>query len=425
MPWVQEDIVYKQKNDLRYGTVAALQSMQLHAQLRPLPDHGSRVAWSDLLCCWLLPAALFFTTTDSTVYITCSKTAVALATAAMLVYWLDFIKVRSEVTKNRMTFPMLIVTIAGFTMMARNEGFSMCIAGVLTVSFRPLLLKLLRTFPQSFTFGEGVLVIQGALLILTATCISHYNDPAYLLHQGLNFSHHCLATMKTSILLLTWWAALSLGAISVVAVYNANAWPVGTKTRKIFHLAVILVYIPGLALDPLLLYAASLGATGLMLVLESLRWSSVSPSIADILNNALAGFTDSKDSGSLILTHIYLLIGVSLPLWVWPHPLTAPSPLPLYAGVLSVGVADSAASIVGSRWGTIKWFGSDKTVEGSVGAVFATLGVALVLEKMHFLAVSSRIKVALSVVATVIVEASTDQVDNFTLPLVMYSLLVI
>ena len=36
--------------------------------------------------------------------------------------------------------------------------------------------------------------------------------------------------------------------------------------------------------------------------------------------------------GSLILTNIYLLVGVSLPLWLWPEELNLPAPLPLYAG---------------------------------------------------------------------------------------------
>jgi len=388
----------------------------LLAQLRPLPGKGcGKVGVSDLFCCWLLPLAMYFTQTNSEVYLTCSKTSLSLALAAMMVYFVDFMKEKDERTKYRPEVLMLLVVLVIFT------GIPSSIAAI---CFRLLLLKVLTLFPKSFTFGEGVIVTQGIILVITATLINHYNDPFYLPNQGLQFMTHILETTKTTTFLISWWLLLTLSAVSTVAVYNAKSWPVNTTTRKIFHLAVILVYIPGLAYDPLLLYAASLGALALMLFMECLRWSQVSTSASNLLNTALAGFTDSKEGGSLILTHIYLLVGVSLPLWVWPHALTAPSSLPLYAGVISVGVADSAASIVGSRWGRVKWFGSDKTVEGSTGAVLASLGVTLLLEKLHLLTVTSWSRIVVSVMVTVMVEASTDQVDNLTLPLVMYGLLV-
>jgi hypothetical protein len=44
----------------------------------------------------------------------------------------------------------------------------------------------------------------------------------------------------------------------------------------------------------------------------------------------------SSAGGSLILTNIYLLVGVSLPLWIWPHPFTSRPPLPLYAGAVKM-----------------------------------------------------------------------------------------
>ena len=38
----------------------------------------------------------------------------------------------------------------------------------------------------------------------------------------------------------------------------------------------------------------------------------------DFLHKVLMEFVDSKDSGQLILSHIYLLAGFSLPLWLYP-----------------------------------------------------------------------------------------------------------
>jgi dolichol kinase len=41
------------------------------------------------------------------------------------------------------------------------------------------------------------------------------------------------------------------------------------------------------------------------------------------------------------------------------------------SGIISVGVGDSAASIVGSKIGTLKWPGSKRTLEGSIAGLIA------------------------------------------------------
>ena len=41
------------------------------------------------------------------------------------------------------------------------------------------------------------------------------------------------------------------------------------------------------------------------------------------------------------------------------------------SGIISVGVGDSAASIVGSKIGTLKWPGSKRTLEGSIAGLMA------------------------------------------------------
>lgn len=36
------------------------------------------------------------------------------------------------------------------------------------------------------------------------------------------------------------------------------------------------------------------------------------------IHSALEVFLDEKDSGPLILTHVYLLLGFAVPLWIYP-----------------------------------------------------------------------------------------------------------
>jgi dolichol kinase len=97
-------------------------------------------------------------------------------------------------------------------------------------------------------------------------------------------------------------------------------------------------------------------------------------------------FLDSKDSGTAILSHFYLLAGCASPLWLEGSEVLS------YFGVLVLGIgdalvscgaadvaakergADGEASIVGRRVGKVKWCAAGgKTVEGSVAFVGSVL----------------------------------------------------
>jgi dolichol kinase len=48
-----------------------------------------------------------------------------------------------------------------------------------------------------------------------------------------------------------------------------------------------------------------------------MRISRVAP-LGEILHQSLQVFLDEKDTGPVILSHIYLLLGCALPLWLYP-----------------------------------------------------------------------------------------------------------
>lgn len=99
------------------------------------------------------------------------------------------------------------------------------------------------------------------------------------------------------------------------------------------------------------------------------------PPLGEILQNGFDVFADEKDA-LLSLTPLYLMSGLSFPLWMPTSNLTM---LTLLSGVLTVGIGDTTASLIGGKWGSHKWMDTDKTIEGTVACVFSQIGVILVL----------------------------------------------
>lgn len=132
-----------------------------------------------------------------------------------------------------------------------------------------------------------------------------------------------------------------------------------TRTRKLFHFLIVFVYFPSLIYQCSFLFLASGIALAIFILMETIRIIKLPP-FHSILDQSIRTFIDDKDAGLIALTPIYLLIGCSLPLWIHPCPCDLTDSagfeiLPLLAGVISVGFGDTAASIVGSKFGNIPW----------------------------------------------------------------------
>ena len=164
--------------------------------------------------------------------------------------------------------------------------------------------------------------------------------------------------------LLLWWglvAVLStLGAHSLAGV----SWMPQILVRKVYHVAVVVMFVPGVLVDPGLLFLGYAVALAILLLLEVLRAGRV-PLWSVDLNSFLRQFTDERDNGALITTHLYLLLGCALPHWatlLFGSTAAGWNQLSALAGVFVLGVSDSAASAVGKRFGKHQWNGSKKTV---------------------------------------------------------------
>lgn len=340
-------------------------------------------------------------------------------------------------------------------------------------------LQLMSTFPYCFTIGEATAVMHGCILFLMSVVTNlplryhlppiHNEDIATVVLQvGILYviavcflcgyfpilhipKYFFLLTISllvfvilpllyilldqnplvwlilfvfgnvNKVLLFLYWATCLVLSIVVIAyqiLLNSHAT---TTIRKHFHVLAVFVYIPGMMYQQTFLYLASGVTMGIFLILELMRFLSIPP-LGAALQQGFAVFADEKDN-LISLTPLYLLSGMSFPLWMPTNNLPL---LALLSGVLTVGVGDTAASFVGSKWGTHKWAGSAKSVEGTIACMLSQVALIIILAftgqiNSGWLLLRS----ILASIAVSFIEAQTNQVDNLALPLVMYVCLII
>lgn len=214
--------------------------------------------------------------------------------------------------------------------------------------------------------------------------------------------------------------------------------------RKFFHLMALLVFVPPIVVDSEFLKLCICGSIFVFLVIESLRIVRF-PVIAKVVENYVSGFIDERDSNELILTHLFLLLGLGLPVLLtpinfWSNLTSNPYlchfcdskenswicyslELSIYVcGISVLAVGDAAASVFGVYYGKHKWPGSKKSFEGTAGAfvgTWITMSVILLIVVRG----GSAFKMILTLVVPSLIgafdEAFTSQIDNLTLPFVM------
>uniref|UniRef100_A0A8C6YBV9 dolichol kinase n=1 Tax=Naja naja TaxID=35670 RepID=A0A8C6YBV9_NAJNA len=375
---------------------------------------------------------------------------VVASTGMMIALFLSVIAL--GITKPVPTNTCMLSGIAG-TLIIYTMKHSLTVSEVIEVLevlliFVYLSMILLYLLPRCFTPGEALLILTGLSFVLNQLI----NGPAGPLLRGAfffmdsttwtssMFFHMMTAVLSLGVVMpwlyrlirrnpLTWlfqllsqtqlrihllcyWTLLAALACAIVLYQNikrssgSKKHQASTLTRKYFHFIVVATYY--------------------------VRYFTIKP-FGQTLRQLLSLFLDERDSGPLILTHIYLLLGMSFPVWLVPRPcapkgaLTGAGALAPYSGVLAVGVGDSVASIFGSTMGEVKWPGTKKTFEGTMSAIFAQIiAVALIVifdSSVDLNASYSWILVSITLVS--FLEAYTTQVDNLLLPLYLHILLML
>lgn len=161
--------------------------------------------------------------------------------------------------------------------------------------------------------------------------------------------------------------------------------------RKVFHGIMVAMLLPTVFVDPSFISLALVLMLAIFLLLDLFRASQLPP-ISRPLTHFLAPYVDGRDHrGPVIVSHVFLLIGCAIPLWLslaglpragespWTHWDVSGRDLSMISGIICVGMGDSAASLVGRRYGRTKWYwGGGKSLEGSAAFASAvTLGLSV------------------------------------------------
>ncbi|KAJ2261743.1 dolichol kinase [Coemansia sp. RSA 376] len=222
------------------------------------------------------------------------------------------------------------------------------------------------------------------------------------------------------IAVLAYWVALLAvaGAIYAVAqgdVSESTKFMLHVK-RKSYHVLAALMFVPGWVYARPLLYMSFAVAAAGFVVAECMRALDLGPCSTSI-DGFMRRFIDYRDAGPVVTAHFYLLLGCALPVWLGHDSVAS------LAGVLSLGVADTAASLVGMKLGRARWPGTTKTVEGTVAFCLSLLAaIGVVLQLKGDVGVGWYWYAQVSVVVGVL-EAWTEQNDNLVVPLCMYALM--
>lgn len=187
--------------------------------------------------------------------------------------------------------------------------------------------------------------------------------------------------------------------------------------RKLFHVLVLVLFIPAAICTPLLLALSFSVAMYLFLITELIRVSQSVP-LGISIEAYFSRFRDKREQGVLVTSHIYLLLGCALPFWM--SLVCGESIVSGLSGIVVLGVSDSVASIVGSAFGRVKWIRSSKTVEGTLSGYAASILFVIFL-KTYFGVPVDVWNVALPLFLACLYESCTNQFDNLVLPLYAYA----
>ena len=179
---------------------------------------------------------------------------------------------------------------------------------------------------------------------------------------------------------------LGVIAIGLAVVFRLSAVAEVDTRRKVFHGMMVAMFLPTIFVDPTFISLAFILILALFLLLDLFRASQLPP-LSKPLTYFLAPYVDGRDHrGPVIVSHIFLLIGCAIPLWLslaatkhteegpWEGWDVETREMSMISGVVCVGMGDAAASLIGRRYGRRRWcWSGGKSLEGSLAFTVAVV----------------------------------------------------
>ena len=177
----------------------------------------------------------------------------------------------------------------------------------------------------------------------------------------------------------------------LAVVFRLSAIAEVDTRRKVFHGMMVAMFLPTIFIDPTFVALAFALILSAFLLLDLFRASQLPP-LSKPLTFFLAPYVDGRDHrGPVIVSHIFLLIGCAIPLWLsiaaseqtgqgpWQGWEVKNREISMISGIVCVGMGDAAASLIGRRFGRRRWcWSGGKSLEGSFAfAVSVVLGLCL------------------------------------------------
>lgn len=268
------------------------------------------------------------------------------------------------------------------------------------------------SFVSPFLFRKQFnLIPLGGWIVLSSAFALNFVIITELINEILN----------NSLLILYWSFILSITIVSplIFSKYFSNQ----NFLRKFYHFSAVSLFIPAAFLSLKILQISMAFAGSIFLLLETIRNEANSKHVKakffEKLNEFMGKCRNDLDSGEMIFSHLYLLLGCGIPFWFNTNNLKLSS----FAGVISLGIGDSLASIAGKAYGRINWHTrTRKTIEGSICGCMGML-ISWIVLVQTFTIPSTIINLFAISLGSSLWEALIDLNDNITLPIFTFILI--